>query len=664
MNAALMFLSAYWWIIPIVAGLAGYKLVLRLFGVLLIPDDSIGIVNKRFVLFGSHRTLPDGRIVALHGEAGIQADPLPPGIHFLYWPWQFEIEVCKFTAIPEGQVGVVQSRDGNPLERGRLLAKGVECDNYQDARAFLANGGQRGPQMAVITPGTYRINTGLFSVTLHEAKEITDNCVGIVTTKDGQPLKSGDIAGKEIEGHKSFQNGDAFIENGGYRGLQEQVLLAGRYYLNPLFVSIEVKPMTMVPIANAGVMVSYVGEEGKDLTGETFQHGNQVSKGQKGVWNEALDPGKYPVNPYTHSLIAVSTANIVLNWATGRTESHQLDQALSTIALHTKDGFTLSLDVSVIIHIPRNDAPKVIARFGSVENLVTQVLEPLISNHFRNAGQKGGAIDFLQNRSERQKEAREAIKGALQEYNVIGVDTLIGDIKLPAELMKTLTDRQLAEQQKLTYETQRAAADAQKALEQAAAVARTQAKVVEAERTVEINTFEAKAAVEKAKGQADAARTKAEADAFVATTVGKAQGEAVLAVGEAEAKVIDKKTKAVGQDKYAVMEVAKSLASSKQELVPRILVAGGKDGNGGTVGMMDLMAAQMMTGGLLGNGGSVGQASASEDETSNDADAATADTVRTIAPATANGATKTEKAPASRKGDGTGFAPGARPTAR
>src|SRR6187549_3142371 len=107
MDPALELLLSYWWLILIVLLLVGYKLVLRLFGVIIIPQDSIGIVDKKFVLFGSNRTLPDGRIVALNGEAGIQADTLAPGIHYFKWPWQYEIRVVKFTTIEEGHVGVV-----------------------------------------------------------------------------------------------------------------------------------------------------------------------------------------------------------------------------------------------------------------------------------------------------------------------------------------------------------------------------------------------------------------------------------------------------------------------------------------------------------------------------------------------------------------------------
>jgi len=569
--------------LSLIAFIIFYKWTFWLLGIAVIPEDSIGVVYKKFVLFGDNKSLPDGKIIALKGEAGIQADTLAPGLYFGYWPWQYNVMRKPFTTIQEGAVGVVEARDGNPLKGGRVLGKKVDCDAFQNARAFLDNGGERGPQMTIIPPGTYRINTEAFSVNGAHVTEIADNRVGIITAKEGKPLKTGDIAGKEIAGHNMFQDPQTFVDNDGSKGLQSQVILAGRYFINPNFATVEQMDMTSVPIANAGVVIAYFGEDGVDVTGETFKHGNLVSKGQKGVWAEPLDPGKYPINPYTHKVENVPTANIVLNWATGKTESHHLDEKLCTITVRSSDGFTFNLDVSQIIHIPRNDAPKVIARFGSVANLVTQVLEPIIGNYFRNSAQESDVITFLAHRKERQEDAKAKIAAALQEYNVVAVDTLIGDIVPPPELMKTLTDRKIAEQEQVTFNTQRTAQETRKQLEQATAQADTQASVVTAERSVEIADFEAKAVVKKAGGEAEAKTINAKADAEVLTVVGDATAKKTLAVGTAEAEVIKLKTAAVGQDNYRVIEVGRALAEAHTPLVPQIVAGGGGSDGGNTL---------------------------------------------------------------------------------
>ena len=642
-----------------------WKTVLWFFGIIIVPDDSIGTVTKKFVIFGANSNLPDGQIVALQGEAGYQADSLSPGLHMGLWPWQYAIDLIKFIVIPQGKIGVVQACDGKPLPSGRIIARDVDCNFFQDARTFLSDGGERGPQMKVVPPGTYRINPLLFTVTLADATEIPqgklgvveahdgsplpvgriiakgiecdsyqnakaffegggergpqmkiippgnyrinpilfdvriaevtdipENKIGVVTVKEGTPLPTGEIAGGEISGHNMFQDPDGFIANGGYKGLQEQVLLAGRYFLNPRFVTVEIVEMSTVPIANVGVVIAYVGKEGKDVTGDTFKHGNLVSRGEKGVWVDPLDPGKYPINPNTHKVVNVPTANVVLNWATGKSEAHKLDANLSTITVRSADGFKFNLDVSQIIHIPRNDAPKVIARFGDMSALVTQVLEPTIGNYFRNAAQNSDIIDFLKNRTTRQGEARESISTALKEYNVGAVDTLIGDIVPPDELMRTLTDRKIAEQERVTYETQRQAQAVRQELQQATALADTQARVVDAERKVTIAEFEANARVKGAKGDAESKTINAKADAEVLRMVGEAEGGKILAVGSAEAKVIEQKVSSMEAGNYAVVQVAQALATGGIKIVPDIVAGGGGDGMGG--GLVSVLLGNML----------------------------------------------------------------------
>jgi uncharacterized membrane protein YqiK len=652
-------------VLALLVFLAAYKRIFRLFGVVVVPDDSIGTITKKFVLFGADRELPAGKIVALKGEAGLQADTLAPGLHFFLWPWQYVVELVKFTVVPDGSIAVVEACDGRPLPDGRVIARQVDCDNFQDARAFLDNhgergvqmsvippgawrintllftvhlepmtviepgkigiveardgaplsggriigkqvacdsfqdaqafmshGGQRGPQMTIIPQGKYRINPGLFKVLMANVQDVPDNKVGIITTREGAPLKTGEIAGAEVGGHNLYQDPQAFVDNGGTKGLQEQVLLAGRYFINPMFATVEIIDMTEVPIASVGVVVAFVGKPGDDVTGVEFKHANMVRRGEKGVWVDVLDPGKYAINTYTHKVRVVPTANVVLNWATGKTEAHKLDANLSTITVRSADGFTFNLDVSQIIHIPRNDAPKVIARFGSMEALVTQVLEPTIGNYFRNAAQSSDVIDFLRKRTERQSEAKEAIAKALKEYDVGAVETLIGDIIPPADLMKTLTDRKIAEQEKVTYNTQMEAQGVKQMLEQATALAKTQAQVVDAERKVAIAEFSAQAAVKTADGAAQAKKINANADAEVIRVTGQAEAGKALAVGQAEATVIKQKIDSMESGNYAIVQVAQALAAAGVKLVPDVLVHGGAKESGGT--LVDVLLAGLV----------------------------------------------------------------------
>jgi len=608
-----LLLQVLWWAVPIIILLLMYKFVLRVFfGMVIVPDDRIGLVVKKYVLSGNKR-LPDGRIIATNGEAGMQAKALAPGLYWGMWPWQYSVTMAPFTIIEQNKLGLVKAKDGASMDTGRVLGKPVECDKFQDAIAFLENNGQKGPQAAFLTPGNYRINNFLFEVEMVPITQVQENKVGIITTLDGEPLDKGEIAGSSVEGHKNFQDPIAFINAGGRKGLQEDVILAGTYYLNPWFVLVEQVDMIYIPIGYVGVVNSFVGPEGKDTSGDSFKHGNIVKKSQKGVWEEPLDPGKHPVNIYTHAVEVVPTTNIVLNWANSRTEAHELDKNLSTITVRSSDGFTFNLDVSQIIHIPRNEAPKVIARFGNMKNLVSQVLEPTIANYFRNSAQKSDVIEFLANRVQRQTDAKDHISRVLSDYNVVGVDTLIGDIVPPEALMKTLTDRKLAEQEKITYEIQRNAQVERKEFESAKAGADMQPEVVKSTRQVEINTQLAASKVASAKGEAESKTINAEADAKVKTINAKADAEVktvnatadanatqvngnaeagkIKAIGLAEAEVTKQKTQAMGSEQYAIVRVAETLASNHIKLVPDILVSG-KTGEGN--GMIDALIGSEM----------------------------------------------------------------------
>ncbi len=619
----------YWWLILPVLLLVFYKVIFRLLGIIFIPEDKIGLVTKKFVLFGEKKELPDGRIIAVDGEAGFQAQTLAPGIYFWKWIWQYEITLQPLTIIPQGKIGLFVAKDGNELETGCILARKVECDSFQNTEAFIRNGGRKGRQSAYITAGTYRINTFLFEVMITDMTSINENMVGIVTTLDGLPIEEGNIAGRYIEKHNNYQDADAFFLKNGNKGLQPQVILAGSYYLNPWFVQVEQIKMTEIPIGYVGVVISYVGQEGKDLSGDEFKHGNIVSKGEKGVWAEPLGPGKYPINTYIMRVELVPTTNLVLNWASARTEAHQLDKHLSTITVRSRDGFPFNLDVSQIIHIPTKEAPKVIARFGNMINLVGQVLEPTIGNYFRNSAQDADVISFLSSRKERQDSAKSHISKVLDQYNVNGVDTLIGDIVPPDSLMKTLTDRKIAEEQNVTYETQKRAEVTRQTLEKETAVADMQKEIVKADQGVLIAQRIADAAVKKAEGEAtgikissmaEAEKTKvissaeaekttvlahaeaekvkalANAEAEKITVTGTAEANKILAIGKSSAESYKLAVEAMGGDNFTQLKVTEAIGKDRIKIIPEILISGNEGGaNGPISGLLGLKLLEEVT---------------------------------------------------------------------
>jgi uncharacterized membrane protein YqiK len=587
---------AHIWIVLVVSfGIAA--LVLAASGTWVIGASQSGLVVKRF-----GPPLASGRFIALNGEAGYQARLLSPGWHFGLWRWRYRIVTVPIIVVRPGEIALVVAADGAAIPYERVLAKAVACDNYQDAEAFLRNGGERGRQLAFLTAGTYRINPALFEVvtTASAAKygltpaelhvyQVQPERVGIVTVLDGRPIEAGDLAGPVVAAHDSFQRGQAFIDAGGCRGLHEQVLLSGAWNLNPWFAQVEQVPLVEVPIGYVGVVVSYVGREHLDVSGESFTHGDLVERGRKGVWVEPLLPGKHPLNTKVMKVELVPTTNIVLNWAQ-RTEAHHYDERLSSILVRSRDGFSFSLDVSQIIHIGMRNAPRVISRVGSMQNLVDHVLQPTVGNYFRNSAQEVSVLEFLSARSARQRHAFENIKKAIEAYDVECIDTLIGDIVPPPELMKTQTDRKIAEELERTYEVQREAQIKRQALERETSVANFQNDVVRSEQMVKVAQQNALAAAEAARGEGNALELRAAGQAASVRLSGEAEAAVVRAVGAAKAAAYTAGIEAVGAGGYTAMQIATILGENQVKVVPDIAVSGD-----GSSGLVNVVLARLLT---------------------------------------------------------------------
>jgi uncharacterized membrane protein YqiK len=593
----------------VVLGLVALGIAAVRLQVAVIREFESGLVIRKF-----GHALSSGRLIALDGEAGYQARMLSPGWHFGLWRWRYKVVRVPLVTVRPGEIALLVAADGAPIPPERVLGREVPSDNFQDADAFLRGGGERGRQLGFLTAGSYRINPAVFQVvTADRAKqfgigpqelriyEIGPGKVGIVTALDGRPVARGDLAGPVVKGHESFQRGQKFIEAGGSRGLQEEVLLSGSWNLNPWFAQVEEVPLTEIPIGHVGVVVSYVGREHLDVSGDAFTHGDLVERGRKGVWVEPLLPGKHPINTRIMKVELVPTTNIVLNWAP-RSEAHHYDEKLSPINVRSRDGFSFSLDVSQIIHIGMKNAPRVISRVGSMQNLVDHVLQPTVANYFRNSAQEVTVLEFLSARSERQQQAFAAIEAAIEAYDVECIDTLIGDIAPPAELMKTQTDRKIADELRITYETQRQAQVKRQELERETSIANMQGEVVRSEQMVRISERNAQSVTESAKGEAASLRVRAEAEAMAlevraaaeasATRQrGGAEAESVRAVGTAKAEVYGLGKASLGEAGFTAMQLATILGEHHVKLVPDIAVGGG---NGQGSGLAEVLVARML----------------------------------------------------------------------
>lgn len=641
--AILLLLCVFWWAC-----------------VRVIPNDKVGVVEK---LWSREGSVKDGRIVALNDEAGYQATLLRGGLHFGYWRWQYRIHIAPLVTVPQGQIGYVYARDGQPLPPSQTLGRVVECSNFQDAQKFLersgeeAEYGQRGRQRAILREGVYAINPACFVVMTENGAymlphlldsqeshaiqawhkqlagcggfqpvviggssrtgetEVHDDLIGVVTVHDGPSLPPGEIiapaVGTEPDGasyHNNYQDPEAFLKAAGRRGRQYAPLTDGTYFINRWFASVELVAKTVVPIGHVGVVVSYVGKAGRDVSGTSFRHGERVQDGERGVWERPLGPGKYPFNVYAGQVILVPTTNFVLHWITGKTESHKFDEALRSIDLVTRDAYEPLLPLSVVVHIDYQRAPSVIQRFGDVKKLITQTIDPMLSAFFRDVAHKKTMLQLLHERDQIQNEARIELRNRFREFDIECVDVLIGkpvasddDTKIET-LLEQLRLRQLSIEQLETYERQQAAAEKQRALNEAQARAAVQVQLTNAKAEVQIAESRGEAELARARKQseqmvvtaeAELARSRRQAEQTVLTAeahakekvlAGRGEGQKTLQIGLSEAAVVLRKVAAYGDPRlYAAALLAEQLANSAQPLVPERMFVSGANGDTSTV---------------------------------------------------------------------------------
>jgi len=668
--------------------------------------DCIHVQNDEVYVVTSidGKPLNEGQIVARHvdcnmfedakafiakgGQKGPQVTMLTPGVHRLN-TYLFKVQPDKVTVVHENEVGLVEAKDGKPLEEGHIMASTrPECNMYQDGEAFLENGGQKGPQINVLTPGMYRVNPALFNVSVVNAIVVENGFYRKVTAMDGKKIPEGRVLATTIEGHKSFQDGGVFLANGGERGRQEEILMPGTYYINtymfevsdpvawvhinadevgvvttlegaPItdtrriaakelsldvhsnfqnpaafleadgekglqipvlragsyainewFATIEKFPMANVKIGECAVVTSFVGdtdtESAANIDGESGVNAKLVKNGCKGIWRDPLGPGKHALNPKTCSYNLIPTTQVVLSWANATSDASAYDQNLSTITLRTADAFDVNMDVQVMFHIPMDKASAVVADLGSMTDMISQVLEPLVSSYFRNAAQEINALDLYTKRAELAKKAKEQISSVLAHYHIESRDVMITDVILPKQVTDPVNAAAIAKQEQKQYKAEQEAQEARKQLEFTTKQADMQQALVESERGIDIAENNAKAAVKKAEGEKSASilaaegraktveieadakahkvTTEGEAQAKITELQGVAEGKAIEAKGTAQAEAYKKSQEAFGEG-YTPYMVAKVLAEGGVKIIPDVIFGGG--GNEGASGLID-----------------------------------------------------------------------------
>lgn len=625
-------------VIIIITGIIAF--VYLFVGPLLIGSDEVATVEKRF-----GRQLKSGQLIAMNGEAGFQADTLRAGLHFRS-RIIYKIHRNKMITIGGDEIGYVFARSGAPLEPDQALGRAVLCSKFQDARSFITNGGQQGMQREILREGTYAFNLAQFVIVTEkmtyeiplgrdnrkEIQEITmkiaqcdgfhpvvitgeNDSMGTVVTNEGLPLEqSEDLTGKEVIApivgndpsdsetyHNCFQKIDAFLAAGGYKGRQLQILTQGKYYINRLFATVYLEPNVVIGPSEVGVVTSYFGNTGEDLTGAAYTHGDLVGDGCKGVLAKPLKTGKYPLNPYAYQVTLVPTENFVLSWEKQQTNDYNYDADLRELSVITKDGLRPEVPISVIVHIDYQNAPRVIQRFGNIKKLVTQTIDPMISAYFKKVAENYTLIEFIQNKSSISDEAKATMQKEFLNFNLDVEGVLIdtprseGDGRIE-NMLAQLSDRQLAIEQQKTYAQQMEAAKSKKDMNEQQARAEMQPELTKSATQIEIDSNKAEAerkmaekkketTILQAQAQAESTKAIADADAYKTKNLGEAEAEKVKAIGLANADASAKSVEAYGGAELLVKKevlaaFADAIKQGRISIVPQNYISNGQESGG------------------------------------------------------------------------------------
>jgi uncharacterized membrane protein YqiK len=483
----------------------------------------------------------------------------------------------------------------------------------------------RGDQL---TPESFGLAAEQLRVVVIAPQGSTD-VVGLVTTLEGQPLDKGDIAsrlggfddiralearsqatdaelidtllGSKNDLHNNYQDFQGFLEAGGRIGLQHDPLLYGAYLLNPFLVRVELVPMLVVNQGEVAVIKGFVGLPTLDTSGAEFKFGSIVRPGHRGIWQEPLRTGKYAINPRVYAAEIVPTFILTLNWANAQSQAHDLDARLEPIVGKSREGFIFTIDLQVQIHVSDTKAPKVISMVGTMLNLVNEVLQSAVDNHFRNTLQSLEAVRFIETRQDVQRTAFEAVREYLAAYDVETRGVYIQDVVFPTELVDVLTRREIANQERTTYVEQERAETARIEVEKARGTADMQAQLAAAQVSVDISSNQAQARQAQGGGEAAYVRLTGQAEADRTQAIGLAEARATEALGLARATGYQAQRDAIGDAATAMVAVAGAIADGKIDIMPDVLVTGGG-------GALDGLAATLMR--SIGNGAGNGRGAA------------------------------------------------------
>ncbi|MBN2144616.1 MAG: hypothetical protein JW774_08335 [Candidatus Aureabacteria bacterium] len=416
-------------------------------------------------------------------------------IFFLpYWIWFFwRIEPKA------GEIAVLIRKTGEPLPSGKILATEIH---------------EKGIQMDVLPEGRYFYNPYTWD---WQIKKITDIPAG----KLGVQIR---LFGKDLPEGKIIAGNDE-------KGILKEVLMPGRYRINPYAYEIRLFNAISVPLGSVGVLTQLTGKD--ILTGPVPDNINTYLVGpeEKGVQTTVYPPGTYYLNPYLYMIT-------IVNLKSQRFEMSKED----SINFLSQDGFTITVEGTLEWAVKQDSAPLITTEVGDLDDVLNKIILPAARGFSRIEGSKKPAIDYImgETRQEFQDKLAKHLTDLCGKRGIEIRSVLIRNIIPPQKIAGIIRQRQIAVQNRRKYEQQIAEAQSRAELAKQEELANQNREKIEQE-TIKIR------AVINAQQQQSVALTEANKNLEVAKLHNEAadfQAKAKVALGEAQRDVIKMKMEA------------------------------------------------------------------------------------------------------------------------
>ena len=445
-----------------------------------VDSDEIAVLNK---IYGT-TSLPGEHIIATNGEKGPQAEILTPGWH----PWFlvnviYQVENKKVVSIPSGKYGFLVAKDGVPLRPDQFLGDAFSPEQeleMLDAQYFLTHAGQRGPQTTILTPGIYRLNTYLWDVTIKDATDVVEGSVGVVKSNVIDSVHFGNLNAEKPS-------------------------------------SCEQKTVSTNASGEAVAAIEPKSDEGRLAA-------ILVPVGCIGVWEKALQPGRYYVSEAAYKVTMMSTRvqtwefkggykkryiDLSLDQAGNLTQTPRSedikkpDNAADPAVTPFVEGWLVPLELRVLAQVTPDNAPFVVSSVGTLKDIEDNIMVPTIRSIVRNVvGAQGRhVLDLADNRAQLEHAVEDAIRPEGLRAGIVIKEVKFGDPALPPELLISRLRQQLVDQLQVTYQQEQKAQTQRIETEKARATAEQQHQLVEALIGVQVAEQNKNAAKLRGEGQ-------------------------------------------------------------------------------------------------------------------------------------------------------------------